>query len=73
MIVKKFEIHNSQITEIVNTITPYSWFYPLYVHASETNDNTLPYITLQIKLQLTNVYHSSSVNKMDILISINHN
>ena len=28
--------------EIANTITPYSWFYPLYVHASETNDNILP-------------------------------
>ena len=36
----KFEIHTCQITEIANTITPYSWFYPLYV--SETNDNILP-------------------------------
>ena len=27
---------------IANTITPYSWFYPLYVYASETNDNILP-------------------------------
>ena len=25
----KFEIHTCQITEIANTITPYSWFYPL--------------------------------------------
>ena len=24
----KFEIHTGQITEIANTITPYSWFYP---------------------------------------------
>ena len=38
----KFEIHTCQITEIANTITPYSWFYPLYIHASETNDNILP-------------------------------
>ena len=38
----KFEIHTCQINEIANTITPYSWFYPLYVHASETNDNKLP-------------------------------
>ena len=38
----KFEIHTSQITEIANTITPYSWFYPLYVHASERKDNILP-------------------------------
>ena len=38
----KLEIHTCQITEIANTITPYSWFHPLYVHASETNDNILP-------------------------------
>ena len=38
----KFEIHTCQTTEIANTITPYSWFYPLYIHASETNDNILP-------------------------------
>ena len=38
----KFEIHTCQITEIANTITPYSWFYPLYVHASEGKDNILP-------------------------------
>ena len=38
----KFEIHTCQITEIANTITPYSWFYPLYVHASERKDNILP-------------------------------
>ena len=38
----KFEIHTCQINEIANTITPYSWFYPLYVHASETNDYILP-------------------------------
>ena len=38
----KFEIHTCQITEIAYTITSYSWFYPLYVHASETNDNILP-------------------------------
>ena len=38
----KFEIHTCQMNEIANTITPYSWFYPLYVHASETNDNILP-------------------------------
>ena len=30
------------MTEIANTITPYSWFYPLYIHASETNDKILP-------------------------------
>ena len=30
------------MTEIANTISPYSWFYPLYIHASETNDNILP-------------------------------
>ena len=30
------------MTEIANTITPYSWFYPLYVHASETNGNISP-------------------------------
>ena len=38
----KFEIHTCQITEIASTITPYSWFYPLYVHASEGKDNILP-------------------------------
>ena len=38
----KFEIHTCQITEIANTITPYTWFYPLYVHASEEKDNILP-------------------------------
>ena len=38
----KFEIHTCQITEIANTITSYSWFYPLYVHTSETKDNLLP-------------------------------
>ena len=42
MIVQNFEIHTCQMTEIANTITPYSWFYPLYIHASETNDNILP-------------------------------
>ena len=31
----KFEIHTCQITEIANKITLYSWFYPLYEHASE--------------------------------------
>ena len=31
----KFEVHTCQITEIANTITPYSWFYPRYIHASE--------------------------------------
>ena len=40
----KFEIHTCQITEIANTITPYSWFYPLYLHASEGKDNILPSI-----------------------------
>ena len=38
----KFEIHICQITEIANTITPYSWFYPLYVHTSETKDHLIP-------------------------------
>ena len=38
----KFEIHACQITEIANTITPYIWFYPLYVHAFEGKDNLLP-------------------------------
>ena len=38
----KFEVHTCQITEIANTITPYSWFYPLYIHAFERKDNTLP-------------------------------
>ena len=38
----KFEIHTCQTTEIAGTITIYSWFYPLYIHASETNDNMLP-------------------------------
>ena len=38
----KFEIHTCQINEIANTITPYSWFYPLDVHAPEEKDNTLP-------------------------------
>ena len=38
----KFEVHTCQITEIANTITPYSWFYPLYIHASERKDNILP-------------------------------
>ena len=28
--------------EIANAITPYSWFYSLYVHASEGKDNILP-------------------------------
>ena len=27
---------------ITFTITPYSWFYPLYVHASKGKDNILP-------------------------------
>ena len=38
----KFEIQTCQITEIANTITPYSCFYPLYIHASEGKDNILP-------------------------------
>ena len=38
----EFEIHTCQVTEIANTSTPYSWFYPLYVHASEVKDNILP-------------------------------
>ena len=38
----KFEIHTCQNTEFANTITPYSWFYPLYVHASGEKDNLLP-------------------------------
>ena len=38
----KFEIHTCQVTEIANTTTPYSWFYPLYIHATEGKDNTLP-------------------------------
>ena len=37
-----FEIHACQETEIANTITPSSWFYPLYVHTPETKDNLLP-------------------------------
>ena len=32
----------AKITEIANTITPYSWFYPLYIHASEEKDNIVP-------------------------------
>ena len=40
----KFEVHTCQIIEIANTITPYSWFYPLYIHALERKDNTLPSI-----------------------------
>ena len=31
-----------QLPEIANTITPYSWCYPLYIHASEGKDNKLP-------------------------------
>ena len=38
----KFEIHTCPITEFTNTITPYSWFSLLYVHASEEKDNILP-------------------------------
>ena len=38
----KFEIHTCQIFEIANIVTSYSWFYPLYVHASEREDNILP-------------------------------
>ena len=38
----KLEIHTCQIPEIANTITPYSLFYPLYIHASENKDNILP-------------------------------
>ena len=38
----KFEVHTCQITEIANTITPYSWFYPLYTHAFERKDNISP-------------------------------
>ena len=38
----KLEIHKCKKPEIANTITPYSWFYPLYVHASEGKDNILP-------------------------------
>ena len=38
----KFEIHTCEITEIANTITPYSWFYPLYIHSTEQKDNDLP-------------------------------
>ena len=38
----EFESHTCQITEIAKTITPYSWFYPLYVHASQGKDNILP-------------------------------
>ena len=30
------------MTEIANTTTLYSWFYPLYLHASEGKDNILP-------------------------------
>ena len=38
----KFEIHICQINEIANTITPYSCFYPLYIHASEEKHNIIP-------------------------------
>ena len=38
----KFEIHTCQIIEFTNTLTPYSWFDPLYVHTFETKDNILP-------------------------------
>ena len=39
----KFHPYKSCHTfEIANTITPYSWFYPLYVHTSETKDDVLP-------------------------------
>ena len=38
----KFEIHTCQITEIANTIISYSWFYPLYMHASEGKGNRFP-------------------------------
>ena len=31
----KFGVHTCQITEIANTITPFSWFYPLYIHGFE--------------------------------------
>ena len=31
-----------QITEIANTITPYGWFYPLYIHAFEEKHHILP-------------------------------
>ena len=38
----KVEVHTYQITEIANTMTPYSWFYARYIHASEKKDNILP-------------------------------
>ena len=38
----KFEVHTCQVTEIAKTNTPYSWFYPLYIHALERKDNKLP-------------------------------
>ena len=31
----KFEAHSCQTTEIAKTIIPCSWFYPLYIHASD--------------------------------------
>ena len=49
------------MTAIANTITPYSWFYPLYIHASETNDNILP-SKLEILFLLDTVASISVLN-----------
>ena len=38
----KFEVRTCQITAFANNMTPYSRFYPLYIHASERKDNILP-------------------------------
>ena len=38
----KFENHTCQINEFANTFTPYSCFYPLYIHASEEKHNIIP-------------------------------
>ena len=37
-----FEIHTCQITEIADTLTPHSSFYPLHLHASEGKGIILP-------------------------------
>ena len=63
----KFEIHTCQTTERANTITPYSWFYPLYIHASETNDNILP-LNLEILFLLDTGASISVLNLPTFLV-----
>ena len=61
----KFETQTCHNTEIASTITRYSWFYPLYIHASDdkakfltSKSEILLLLYTGVSVSLLNLFHS---------------